>query len=167
MAICRRLLCENTDNGKNICSMQKVLRKRVLRELKANFFRYLALGLLIVMAMFLVVTIVGSAEVLTRGTEQIAEETNLEDGEFSVFVPLSDEDISEITDLGVDIEEQFYLDYIMDSGENAESTLRIFKVRKSINKLYMTEGKEPQKKNEAAIEKRYAEENGIKVGDTL
>ena len=119
------------------------------------------------MAMFLVVTIVGSAEVLTRGTEQIAEETNLEDGEFSVFVPLSDEDISEITDLGVDIEEQFYLDYIMDSGENAESTLRIFKVRKSINKLYMTEGKEPQKKNEAAIEKRYAEENGIKVGDTL
>ena len=72
--------------------MQKVLRKRVLRDLKKNFFRYLALGLMIAMGIFLVVTIVGSAETLTKGTEDLAEKTNLEDGEFEVFVPLSKND---------------------------------------------------------------------------
>ena len=32
-----------------IYKMQKILRKRVLRDLKENFFRYLALGFLIIL----------------------------------------------------------------------------------------------------------------------
>lgn len=43
--------------------MQKILRKRVLRDLKDNLFRYLALGLLIVLAMYIVISIVAAADV--------------------------------------------------------------------------------------------------------
>ncbi|MCR5544416.1 MAG: ABC transporter permease [Eubacterium sp.] len=141
--------------------MQKVLRKRVLRDLKKNFFRYFALGLMIAMGIFLVVTIVGSGETLTKGTEDMAAETNLEDGEFEVFVPLSKNDKNHIEEMGIDIEEHFYYDYKKDD----ESTLRIFKVRESIDKIHYIDGKEPSDKNEIVIEKRYAEEHDLSVGD--
>ncbi len=145
--------------------MQKVLRKRVLRDLKKNFFRYFALGLMIAMGIFLVVTIVGSGETLTKGTEDIAKETNLEDGEFEVFVPLSKKDKNAISEMGIELEEHFFFDYQREDEE--KSTVRIFKVREKIDRLYYIEGEEPSKAEEIVIEKRYAEENGINVGDTF
>lgn len=145
--------------------MQKVLRKRVLRDLKKNFFRYFALGLVIAMGIFLVVTIVGNGETLSRGTEDIAEKTNLEDGEFEVFVPLSSSDKDHIADMGIDIEEHFFFDYQRDDED--KSTVRIFKVRESIDKIYYIEGKEPEDDNDIVLEKRYAEEHGINVGDSF
>ncbi len=145
--------------------MQKVLRKRVIRDLKANLFRYLALGLMIAMGIFLVVTIVGSAETLTKGTEDMAEETNLEDGEFEVFVPLSQKDLDKLSDMGAEIEEQFYFDYVRDD-EN-QSTVRIFRVRDKINRIHCVVGNEPANETEIVIEKRYAEEHNIKVGDSF
>ena len=142
--------------------MQKVLRKRVLRDLKKNFFRYFALGLMIAMGIFLVVTIVGSAETLTKGTEDLAEKTNLEDGEFEVFVPLSKKDKNHIADMGIDIEEHFYYDY----KNEDDTTVRIFKVRKNIDKIYYIEGSSPKKDSDIVLEKRYAEEHDLSVGDT-
>ena len=44
--------------------MQKVLRKRILRDLRANKFRYLALAVLIIMSMYLVISLVGAAETI-------------------------------------------------------------------------------------------------------
>ena len=145
--------------------MQKVLRKRVLRDLKKNFLRYFALGLMIAMGIFLVVTIVGSAETLTKGTEDIAEETNLEDGEFDVFVPLSAKDKDEIADMGIDIEEHFFYDYVLEDGD--KSTVRMFKIRERIDKVHYIFGQEPSDKYDIVIEKRYAEEHGLEVGDSF
>ena len=143
--------------------MQRVLRKRVFRNLKKHFVRYLMLGLMIAMGIFLVVTIVGSGETLTRGTMNLAENTNLEDGEFEVFVPLTDGEIEHIRDMGNDIEEQFYFDYVMEDEE--KGTVRLFKVREKINKIHYISGSEPADKSEVVIEKRYAEEHDLNVGD--
>ncbi|MCR4716427.1 MAG: ABC transporter permease, partial [Lachnospiraceae bacterium] len=145
--------------------MQRVLRKRILRDLKANFLRYLALGLMIVMAMFLVVTIVGSGENLTRGTESLAKEGNLEDGEFSVFVPLTDDELDDIKAMDIDIEEQFYFDNVIENED--KSTVRIFKLRKDINKLHYIEGSKPKAINEIVMEKRFAEVHKLKINDNF
>ena len=40
--------------------MQKILRKRVLRDLKENLFRYLALAFLIVIGMYIIVSLIGA-----------------------------------------------------------------------------------------------------------
>ena len=40
--------------------MQKVLRKRVLRDLKENLFRYIALAFLIIMGMYVIVSLIGA-----------------------------------------------------------------------------------------------------------
>jgi len=145
--------------------MQRVLRKRVLRDLGHNFFRYFALGLMIAMGIFLVVTIVGNGETLSRGTIDIAEETNLEDGEFEVFVPLSAKDKAGISDMGIDLEEQFYFDYQM--PDEYYGTVRLFKVRENINKIHYIEGKAPEDSGEIVMEKRYAEEHELSVGSTF
>ena len=65
--------------------MQKVLRKRILRDLKDNLFRYLALGAIIVLCMYLVISLIGTAETMIQGSEILGEENQVEDGQFSVF----------------------------------------------------------------------------------
>ena len=70
--------------------MQKVLRKRVLRDLKENLVRYLALGMLIVLGMYVVISLVGAAETVITGVEEQGRVNKVEDGEFHVFVPLTD-----------------------------------------------------------------------------
>ncbi len=143
--------------------MQKILGRRVLRDLKKHFFRYFMLGIMITMGIFLVVTVVGSAETLTGGTEDIALETNLEDGEFEVFVPLKEVEIDHIEDMGISVSEQFYIDYKMNKEELG--TIRLFKLREKINQIYYVSGSAPSDKSEIAIEKRYAYEHNITVGD--
>ena len=145
--------------------MQRVLRKRVFRDLKQNFFRYFALGLMIALGIFLVVTIVGNGETLSRGTEDLAAETNLEDGEFEVFVPLSQKDKKTIEDMGIVLEEHFYFDLSL--NDSNESTVRVFKIRDKIDRIHYIEGGAPQNDNEIIIEKRYAEDHDLKVGDNF
>ncbi|HOC35271.1 MAG TPA: hypothetical protein PKI82_14560, partial [Ruminococcus flavefaciens] len=67
--------------------MNKILSKRLLRDLRTNFGRYAALLLLIVMGIYLVVSIVGSSEMIIQGTENHKSVNMVEDGQFTVLVP--------------------------------------------------------------------------------
>lgn len=143
--------------------MQKILRKRVWRDLKENFLRYLALGLLIVLGMYLVVSLVGAADTIIIETKQLAEEKRCEDGQFGVFVPLSKQEKEKITGQGITVEEMFYLDFSVED----KNTLRIYQNRQEINKIVPDEGRLAEKNDEILLEKRYAEEHSYKLGDTL
>lgn len=143
--------------------MQKILQKRVLRDLKENFPRYIALGALIILSMYIVVSLVGAAETIINGTKDEAEIHKLEDGEFGVFVPLSEEEEEQLTREGIQLERMFYLDYtVADSG-----TIRIFQNRERINRIVIDEGRQAEETGEIALEKRYCEENGYEIGDTI
>lgn len=65
--------------------MNRVLRKRLGRELKTNFARYLALVLLIVMGMYIIVSVVASADTIIDGTAEHNKANKVEDGQFGVF----------------------------------------------------------------------------------
>lgn len=77
--------------------MNRVLRKRLGRELKTNFARYLALVLLIVMGMYIIVSVVASADTIIDGTAEHGKQNKVEDGQFGVFIPLTDEQEKEQT----------------------------------------------------------------------
>ena len=53
--------------------MQKVLRKRIFRDFKENLPRYLALAFLLILSMYMVVSVVGAADTVMRGTTTEAE----------------------------------------------------------------------------------------------
>lgn len=143
--------------------MQRVLRKRMLRDLKVNALRYLALSLMIIMGMFLVITIVGSAQNLTNGTIDLAKEHNLENGEFTLFIPLTKNEKEDIEEMGVTIENEHNFDF--QTNDKYKSTIRIFPVREEINTMEYTDGKSPEADDEIAMEKRFAEIRGLTVGD--
>lgn len=143
--------------------MLKVLNKRILRDLKENFFRYLALFLLIVLGMYLVISVVGGAESVIHTVSEGVKREKVEDGQFGVFVPLSEEDRDTIEAKGVELEEQFYLDF---EGKH-NSTIRVFRNRKKINLINISKGQMAEKEDELVLEKRYAQENEITLGDTL
>ena len=67
--------------------MNKVLKKRLLRELKSNFARYIALVLLIVFGMYVIVSVVSSADTIIRRTDEHSVMNKVEDGQFGVFIP--------------------------------------------------------------------------------
>ena len=140
-----------------------ILFKRALRDLKSGFARYIALSLLIVFSLFIVISLMGAADTIIDSTVISDRELNCEDGEFSVFVPLRDEELKKITDRGVSVEKMFYVDYAL----NGDQVLRAFKVRENINKISLINGMLPSNDSEAVIERRYSEVNGIYTGDKI
>ena len=143
--------------------MQRILAKRVGRNLKKNFPRYLALMLLITVSLFLVVSITVPAETVIRQSGRFADEDKVEDGQFTVFIPLSEEAENELKDDGITLERMFFTDYLLDD----EDTLRLFKDRKEINLLRLVEGEKPKQDDEIVLERRFCEENDYKTGDKI
>lgn len=140
-----------------------ILNKRIPRDLKKNLMRWIALFLLIVVSMFLVVSLIASADSVTLSVNNINKKNNIEDGQFSVIIPLNEKELNSLTKDGVNIEESFYLDF----SQEDNSTLRVFKVRKSINLINLETGNVPNNDNEIIIEKNYASAHKLIIGDTI
>ena len=143
--------------------MQRILHRKMLRELRENPLRYLALGLVIVFAMYLIVSLIGAADTVIQGSRDHAEKNLLEDGQFTVFVPLTDRELREFSAQGVTMEPMFYLDYAREDG----SVLRVFRLRREIDLAELETGVLPTEAHEIALEKRYCEANELRVGDTI
>lgn len=143
--------------------MNKVLRKRIPRDLKNSLLRNLALLVMIVLGMYLVISMIGGAETIIAGTEQNCRDKNCEDGEFTVFLPLTDEQIAKLDKAGAEVEAKFSMD--IESGKN--KILRVMKNRTDINLMTLDDGELADKAGEVALEKRYCEENNIKIGDKI
>jgi len=124
--------------------------------------------LMIILGIYIVVSIVGAAEMVIRGTEEAKRENHVEDGEFSVFVPLTDAMIESLSQRGTVIERMFSFDAEANDG----SMLRVFSVREYINKITLDEGSLPitrggDETTEAVIEMQYAKAHSIEVGDRI
>ena len=143
--------------------MQRILRKRIFRDLKENIFRYLALGFLIILGMYIVISLVGAADSIIEGTKDAAEANHVEDGQFQVFVPLSEEEKLSIAKAGVVLEEHFSMDYELPD----DSMLRIFSKREKIDFVQADSGNIPEKNGEILLERRYCEEHDISTGDEV
>lgn len=143
--------------------MGRILFKRAIRDLKAGLSRYLALSLLIIFSLYIVLSLMGEASTVIDWTKIRDAELKREDGEFTLFVPLTEEELADLTERGITVEEMFFTDYPV----NGDAVLRVFKVRDNIDQISVIDGDLPDTSDEAVIERRYAEENGIAVGDTI
>ena len=61
--------------------MNRVLGKQIFRDIKENFWRWLALFFMIALGMYIVVAVVGGAEAIITGSREAAEENCVESGE--------------------------------------------------------------------------------------
>ncbi len=143
--------------------MGRVLGRRTLRELRAHFLRYLALGLMILLSMYLIVSLIGAADTVILGGAEHAEASRIEDGQFTVFVPLTGAEEDLLRQKGIDVEPMFYRDYALEDG----SVLRVFRIRESIDLAETETGAYPANDGEILLEKRYCETKSLSPGDSI
>lgn len=142
--------------------MQRILSKRVLRDIRENLLRYLALFFLVALVMYMVVAIVGAAETIMQGTKESSRIHHREDGQFGVFVPLTDDEIAQITEKGVTLQRDFSLDFHL-----GQSTLRVYRARETVDLFVPSQGSELPAQGEILLEQHYAEKHELGLGDTL
>lgn len=143
--------------------MQKLFGLRILREIKCNSFRYGALGFLIFLGMYLVVSMVGAAETVITRVEENAVTYHQEDGEFQVFAPLSKEQEEKIEEQNLVLENMFSFHFSLEDN----SVMRVFQNREYINKIALEEGVLATNMKEGVVEKRYAKEHHLAIGDKI
>lgn len=142
--------------------MQRILSKRVLRDIRENLLRYLALFFLVALVMYMVVAIVGAAETIMQGTKESGRIHHREDGQFGVFVPLTDDEIAQITEKGVTLQRDFSLDFHL-----GQSTLRVYQARETVDLFVPSQGSKVPEQDDILLEQHYAEKHELGLGDTL
>ena len=148
--------------------MQRILGRKMLRELGRSWLRYLALALVITLSMYLIVSLLGAADTVLIGTAKHQEQNRLEDGQFTVFVPLTARETELLETCGLKLEKMFYLDYTLPDG----SILRVFRLRREMDLAEVETGRLPAGENQIALaleelEKRYSEEHALAPGDAV
>lgn len=100
---------------------------------------------------------------IITGSRDQAEKNCVEDGEFSVFLPLTDEQERSLRGMGITLERKFSADISLDDN----SVLRLMKNREEIDLLALDHGRFAEKNGEIVLEKRYCDKHGYSVGDKI
>lgn len=146
--------------------MKSPLRKRIPRELKTDFGKYLVIFLFLTATIgFVSGFLVAGSSMITAYNESF-EKYNIEDGNFELMEEADDTLLTELEKEGVTIYENYYLEEAVVNGKS-DSTLRIFKPRNEVDKVCLMDGEMPQQEDEIAIDRMYADNNSLKVGDTI
>ena len=91
------------------------------------------------------------------------EKYNIEDGNFRTADRIYRSQREDIEKLGITLYENYYIEATLDN----ESTMRFFKNREEINKVCLMKGELPKAAGEIAIDRMYADNNQLAVGDTI
>lgn len=144
--------------------MRNPLHRRLWRELKSDFAKYL----IIFVFMTAIIGFISGFFVAAKSIEVVYDEGfekhNIEDGNFEYYAKASEEAIETIEKQDVKVYENFYIERETD---NFESKLRLYKNRTEVDRVSLMEGEFPATEDEVAIDRMYADNNEIAVGDTI
>lgn len=139
------------------------LRHRYLRELREDFAKYLVIFLLMTFSIAEVSGFLVADENLMKAYNESFEKYNVEDGHFEVQEELKTPQIEKIERNGVKLYSLFYAEPEMEGG----SSVRIYPQRTKVDLVDLMEGKFPEQTGEIALDRMYADNNHIRVGDKI
>lgn len=145
--------------------MKNPLNKRLPRELKGELGKYIVLFIFLAGMISIVSGFLVASYSMGKSYDESFDKYNIEDGNFELYAEGSDEllDQLEKSQKAV-IYENYYVEY---DTKEIDSTLRIFKNREEVNQVCLMDGDLPAAKEEIAIDRMYASNNDLKIGDTL
>lgn len=144
------------------------LSKRIFRELKDDFAKYIVIFLLLSLTIGLVSGFLVADNSMITAYNESFEKYNIEDGHFQTEYKLDKDTVADIESLDVNLYNLQYVEKSIDNG----STLRVYadsnySQRDKVDKVCLMSGKMPQKDGEIAIDRMYADNNGFEVGDKI
>lgn len=143
--------------------MKNPLRKRLLRELKDDAGKYVVIFLLMVLSISFISGYLVAANSMIRAYNDGFEKYNIEDGHFETTKAMNRAQRRAVSTLGIDVYDLYYTEKDLDNG----STMRIYPERSEVNLICLMEGALPAADGEIAIDRMYADNNSLAVGDTV
>lgn len=140
------------------------LYKRLPREIKCDLGKYISLFLFIVLTIGIVSGFIVANTSIQKAYDESFSKYKIENGHLETESIISQGIINNIEKHeDIQIKELFYKEIEEKSGD----IIRIYKPRKGINEVDLMSGKMPIGQNEIAIDRLYAENNEIKIGDNI
>lgn len=143
--------------------MKNPLHKRLPREIRSEFGKYIVIFLLMVATIGFVSGFLVADNSMLLAYQDGFEKYNIEDGNFRTADRIYRSQREDIEKLGIMLYENYYIEATLDN----ESTMRFFKNREEINKVCLMKGELPKAAGEVAIDRMYADNNQLAVGDTI
>ena len=149
------------------------MNKRFLRELKGELAKYIVIFVFMTAVIGLISGFLIADGSMYDTYNKSFEKYNIEDGNFELYSKADESVIDKLEKENVTIYENFYKEEIVvrhnniKNDEDSQSTLRFYVNREEVDKVDLMEGSLPEDINEIAIDRMYAENNDIKVQDTL
>lgn len=143
--------------------MKNPLRKRLPRELKDEFGKYLVIFLFMTLTLGLVSGFLVAGKSMVKTYNDSFEEYNIEDGHFI----LNDEITGTLQNKLEDEEDITVYSLFYKEEEEGEHTYRIYKNREDIDGVSVHKGRIPEKDGEIAIDRKFADSADLKVGDKV
>lgn len=144
--------------------MKNPLSRRVFRNFRSEFGKYAVLfifiaGMIAIVSGFLVAS--GSMGI---AYDESFEKYSIEHGNFELAEEADDKLTERLEDENLKIYNNHYIE--SEISEN-NSTLRIFRNRTDVNIACLMDGDFPEKNNEIAVDRMYADNNNISTGDVI
>lgn len=153
--------------------MGNPLNKLFLRELKGELAKYIVIFVFMTAVIGLISGFLIADGSMYDTYNKSFEKYNIEDGNFELYSKADESVIDKLEKENVTIYENFYKEETVvrhnniKNDEDSQSTLRFYVNREEVDKVDLMEGSLPEDINEIAIDRMYAENNDIKVQDTL
>lgn len=143
--------------------MKNPLNRRLPRELKSEFGKYLVIFLFFIMVISLVSGFLVADTSLHTAYLDAFDKYNIEDGNFAYAEEASDDAIAAIEKDGkVKVYANFYKE---ENTDDFESTFRAFGERNDIDKVCLLDGDMPKADTDVAIDRLYAKNHDLEIGD--
>lgn len=143
--------------------MKNPLRKRLLRELKSEFGKYAVIFLLLAGTISFVSGFLVADGSMLKAYNDGFTKYNIEDGNFQTKKKMNKAQERLVQEFGITVYDNFYTERSLSN----DTTLRVFENRSKVNTVCLMEGKMPESEDEIAIDRMYADNNNLKVGDTI
>ena len=139
------------------------LNNRFIRDLRDDLGKYVVIALLMIFTIgFISGFLVADGSMIKAYNESFTK-YNVEDGNFRTQRKMNKAQWKSVEKLGLDLYEIFYREFSLENG----STIRVFKNRDQVDLVCLMEGELPSKPGEIAVDRMYADNNGLKVGDRI
>lgn len=153
--------------------MKNPLIKRLPREFTGEIAKYIVIFIFMTAVIGLISGfLIADGSVLDTYNKSF-DKYNVEDGNFELYSKADDKLIDRLEEENVTIYENFYKEETVKVhnneklSEDDQSVIRFYINRKDIDKVDVMEGRLAEDINEIAIDRMYAVNNNIKVGDTI
>lgn len=153
--------------------MKNPLIKRLPREFAGEIAKYIVIFIFMTAVIGLISGFLIADGSMLDTYNKSFDKYNIENGNFELYPKADDKLINRLEEENVTIYENFYKEETVKVhnneklSEDDQSVIRFYINRKDIDKVDVMEGRLAEDINEIAIDRMYAVNNNIKVGDTI